>query len=570
MLEAPLWANWLVIILLALGFPAALVFAWVYEITPEGLKPTVEVPHGQSIRKQTGRRLDRAIIAVLALAVVYFVLDKFWLSTISGRGQRTAGAAATTIAAAPTAYAEPAAVFAPPAHSIAVLPFVNLSGDPQQDYFSDGLSEELLNSLSRITALQVAARTSSFFFKGKQVNIADIAHSLNVGAILEGSVRKAGTQVRITAQLVNAVTGFHLWSQTYDRDLRHILALQTEIATAVTQALQATLLGDSAALIELGGTQNPLAFDSYLKGQKFSGTAFDKESKLTQIAAYSEAIRLDPRYAKAYAAKSIALSDFAGNGATGPAIRRGFEEARAAAEKALALAPQLGEAHAAFASVLDEGFGDYARAAVEYERALALSPGNALALRLSARFFVAVGRIEAAVATAQRAVVLDPLNVATHRSLGRTLYFARRYRDAIEAYNRALSLNSPAGSVASARGWVYLALAEFEAARESCATPPLIWDNNTCLAVVYHKLNRRSDADAALAAVRAFYGDDAAFQYAMIYAQWGDIAKALEWLETAYRIHDPGLVDLKVEPTLDPLRQEPRYKAIERKLKFPT
>ncbi|TLZ15819.1 MAG: tetratricopeptide repeat protein [Gammaproteobacteria bacterium] len=570
MLEAPLWANWLVIILLALGFPAALVFAWVYEITPEGLKPTVEVPHGQSIRKQTGRRLDRAIIAVLALAVVYFVLDKFWLSTISGRGQRTAGAAATTIAAAPTAYAEPAAAFAPPAHSIAVLPFVNMSGDAQQDYFSDGLSEELLNSLSRITALQVAARTSSFFFKGKQVNIADIAHSLNVGAILEGSVRKAGTQVRITAQLVNAVTGFHLWSQTYDRDLRHILALQTEIATAVTQALQATLLGDSAALIELGGTQNPLAFDSYLKGQKFSGTAFDKESKLTQIAAYSEAIRLDPRYAKAYAAKSIALSDFAGNGATGPAIRRGFEEARAAAEKALALAPQLGEAHAAFASVLDEGFGDYARAAVEYERALALSPGNALALRLSARFFVAVGRIEAAVATAQRAVVLDPLNVATHRSLGRTLYFARRYRDAIEAYNRALSLNSPAGSVASARGWVYLALAEFEAARESCATPPLIWDNNTCLAVVYHKLNRRSDADAALAAVRAFYGDDAAFQYAMIYAQWGDIAKALEWLETAYRIHDPGLVDLKVEPTLDPLRQEPRYKAIERKLKFPT
>src|SRR2546421_3354774 len=154
MLEAPLWANWLVIILLALGFPAALVFAWVYEITPEGLKPTVEVPHGQSIRKQTGRRLDRAIIAVLALAVVYFVLDKFWLSTISGRGQHGASAATTTIAAAPTAHAEPAPAFAPPAHSIAVLPFVNMSGDAQQDYFSDGLSEELLNSLSRVTALQ--------------------------------------------------------------------------------------------------------------------------------------------------------------------------------------------------------------------------------------------------------------------------------------------------------------------------------------------------------------------------------------------------------------------------------
>jgi len=156
MLEVPLWANRLVILLLALGFPAAMIFAWVYEITPEGLKPTVEVPHGQSIRRQTGRRLDRAIIAVLALAVIYFVLDKFWLSTLSGHGQRGAGAAATTIAAAPTAHAEPAAAFAPPAHSIAVLPFVNMSGDSQQDYFSDGLSEELLNSLSRITQLQVA------------------------------------------------------------------------------------------------------------------------------------------------------------------------------------------------------------------------------------------------------------------------------------------------------------------------------------------------------------------------------------------------------------------------------
>src|SRR5882762_6624867 len=309
MLEVPSWANRLVIIMLALGFPAALIFAWVYEITPEGLKPTVEVPHGQSIRRQTGRRLDRAIIAVLALAVIYFVVDKFWLSSISGHVQH--GAAATTIAAAPTSHAAPAAVFAPPAHSIAVLPFVNMSGDSQQDYFSDGLSEELLNSLSRITALQVAARTSSFSFKGKQVDIADIAHKLNVGAILEGSVRKDEGRVRITAQLINAVTGFHLWSETYDRDLRHILALQTEIASAVTTALEATLIGDSSALIELGGTQNALAFDAYLKGQKFWALAPDKDAGLKQIAAYSEAIRLDPRYAKAYAAKARALHIFA-------------------------------------------------------------------------------------------------------------------------------------------------------------------------------------------------------------------------------------------------------------------
>jgi len=570
MLEVPAWANRLVIILLALGFPAALIFAWVYEITPEGLKPTVEVPHGQSIRKQTGRRLDRAIIAVLALAVIYFVVDKFWLASITRHGGRAAGAAATPIAAAPTAHAEPAAVFAPPAHSIAVLPFVNMSGDAQQDYFSDGLSEELLNSLSRITQLQVAARTSSFSFKGRQIDIADIAHKLNVGAILEGSVRRDGAHVRITAQLVNAVTGFHLWSQTYDRDLRHILALQTEIASAVTTALQATLLGDSSALIELGGTQNPLAFDAYLKGQKFSGIAFDKETRLSQIAAYSEAIRLDPRYAKAYAGKALALSTFAGSNATGPAVRESFEEARAAAEKALALAPELGEAHAAFAAVLDQGFGDYGRAAAEYDRALALSPGNALVLRESALFFSLAGRTEAAVANALRAVVLDPLNVVAHRNLGRVLHIVRRYRDAIDSYNRALSINPHADHVAAFRGWAHLSLGEFETARDSCATPPLDWDSNTCLAVVYHKLNRQSDASAALAAVRAAMGDDGAFQYAEIYAQWGNIPKALEWLETAYRMHDPGLIELKMDPLLDPLRQEPRFKEIERKLKFPT
>ncbi len=549
MLEVPSWANRLVIIMLALGFPAALIFAWVYEITPEGLKPTVEVPHGQSIRRQTGRRLDRAIIAVLALAVIYFVLDKFWLSSMAGHSQRGAGAAATTIAAAPTAHAEPAAAFAPPAHSIAVLPFVNMSGDSQQDYFSDGLSEELLNSLSRITQLQVAARTSSFSFKGKQVDIADIARKLNVGAILEGSVRKDEAHVRITAQLINAVTGFHLWSETYDRDLRHILALQTEIASAVTTALQATLLSDSAALIELGGTHNPLAFDAYLKGEKFVAKMPDKETQLAQIAAYSEAIRLDPRYAKAYVGKALALRGFAGN-ESGPAIREDYEQARAAAEKALALAPELGEAHAAFAAVLEDGFLDYARAVVEHERALALSPGNALA---------------------QRAVVLDPLNAITHRTLGHVLHNARRDREAIEAYNQALRLNPQTAQLQSVRGWAHLSLGELEAARESCATPPLDWDSNTCLAVVYHKLNRQSDADAALAAVSAAMGDDSAFQYALIYAQWGNIAKALEWLETAYyRTHDPGLLDLKVEPMLDALRQEPRFKEIERKLKFPT
>jgi len=375
--------------------------------------------------------------------------------------------------------------------------------------------------------------------------------------------------VRITAQLINAVTGFHLWSQTYDRNLRDILALQTEIASAVTTALQATLLVNSAALIELGGTQNPLAFDAYLRGQRFVDTARDKEARSAQVAAYLEAISLDPRYAKAYVGQSLALIGFASNVANGPAIRETYKEARTAAEKALALAPELGEAHAAFAEVIDLGFTDYARAAVEYERALALSPGNTLVLRESAMFLSRMGRTEAAFTYAQRAVVLDPLNVSSHRTLARVLHNARRDREAIEACDRALTLNPHAGGVPSIRGEAYLSLGQFEAARASCATPPLDGISNACLAIAYHKLNRQSDADAALAAVMTAYGDDASFQYAQIYAQWGNIPTALEWLETAYRVHDTGLVQLKVDPMLDPLRQEPRFKAIERKFKFP-
>jgi len=252
MLDVPIWADRLVIMLMAVGFPAAVIFAWVYEITPEGLKPTVEVPHGESIRKLTGRRLDRAIIAVLAVALAYFVIDKFWISRHLAAAQPLTSAAQESSAGAKASPAT-ATAFTPPPHSIAVLPFINLSGDQAQEYFSDGLTEELLNSLAEIKALQVAARTSAFSFKGKDNDISTIARKLNVAAILEGSVRRSEHTVRVTAQLINAVTGFHLWSKTYDRDLGDLLKLQTEIANAVASALKVTLLDDEAAKIELGG-----------------------------------------------------------------------------------------------------------------------------------------------------------------------------------------------------------------------------------------------------------------------------------------------------------------------------
>ena len=255
-----------------------------------------------------------------------------------------------------------------------------MSGDKEQEYFSDGLTEELLNSLAEINELQVAARTSAFSFKGKDTDLGTIARKLNVGAILEGSVRRSGNTVRITAQLINAVTGFHLWSKTYDRDLGDVLKLQTEIAVAVASALKVTLLGNEAAKIELGGTRNPAAFDAYLRGSKAVRSGEGTSSYQSAIAEYTEAIRLDPNYALAFAGRSLALSDYAGEFANGTGIREFSAKAQADARQALKLAPELAEGHLALARFLASALLDYTHASEAYERAMALAPGDAAVL----------------------------------------------------------------------------------------------------------------------------------------------------------------------------------------------
>ena len=463
-----------------------------------------------------------------------------------------------------------ATAFAPPPHSIAVLPFVNLSGDKEQEYFSDGLTEELLNSLAQINDMQVAARTSAFSFKGTNTDIGTIAHKLNVAAVMEGSVRRSEHTVRVTAQLINAVTGFHLWSKTYDRDLGDVLKLQTEIATAVADALKVTLLGDVAAKIELGGTHNPAAFDAYLRAAKaFQSRHQDKEIP-TAIVAYTEAIRLDPNFALAFSGRSIALTTYAGNEATGAAVREGYEKAESDARQAVALAPALAEGHLALANVFETGTLDFARAGDEYEQALALAPGNAQVLRLSGVFAAYMGHFDTGVAAAHRAVVLDPLDRRSHSALGRALYAARRYREAAAAHAEAISVNPDFQSAYGERGLAFYAVGDLERARATCETKRDDWGSQQCLAVVYEKLGRHADAEAELAKMKAALGDALAFQYATIYAQWGDRAKALEWLDIAMRLRDPGLENLKTEPFFDPLRKEPRFKAIERELKFPT
>ena len=448
---------------------------------------------------------------------------------------------------------------------------VNLSGEKDQEYFSEGLTEEILNSLTEINGLQVSGRTSAFSFQGKDIDFGTIARKLNVGAILEGSVRRSGRTVRITVQLTNAVTGFEVWSKSYDRNLEDVLKLQADIATAVAAALKVTLLGDVAAKIELGGTRNPAALDAYLRASKTMLLLSDSsKNEPTAIAEFTEAIRLDPNYALAFAGRSFALTGYATEFATGPAIRDDFEKAEADARRALALAPQLAKAHVALAEVLQGGpQGNFEKANEEYERAVALAPGDAQVVRLSGIFAAYMGRFDAAIAAARRAVILDPLADLSRTDLGTVLYVARQYGEAASAFAEVLSLNPDYLDGYGKRGLALLGLGDLAGARAACEAKPDYWVSRQCLAMVYDKLGRHADAQSELAKLKALYGDAAAYQYATIYAQWGDRTQALEWLDTAMRVSDPGLLTLKTDPLMDPLHQEPRFQADLRKLNFP-
>ena len=499
--------------------------------------------------------------AFVILAIGYLVADKFWRS----RG--------SPVERAVTEVAPTVAVFNPPAHSIAVLPFVNMSGDTTQDYFSDGVSEEILNSLSRLSALQVAARTSSFSFKGQSVDITNIAHKLNVGAILEGSVRRTSNTVRITVQLINAVSGFHMWSQTYDRKLTDILKVQADVAAAVAQQLNIRLTSAETETLELGDTQNSAAYEAYLRGAQLlaSWDTGEADLRAAQVA-LDQAIALDPQYALAYAKKANVLTDIAVFIAKPDEISDVREQALRAAKRAVELAPELGEAHVALAVVLAYGWLDFASALPEFELAMTLSPGSASVQRRYAGFAGDLGHFQSAIIAGRRAVALDPQNVDTHVTLGKVLTFAHRYDEALLAYRAAALVSPDSVYVKEATSWTLLASGRFEQARQICesippGTPSI--DRVHCLILAYHGLGRQQDAERALQRYEALQKDDPSIDLAGVYAQLGNKEAALRTLERMERLRGSGLQALRVSWELDPIRNEPQFKAIEARMNFP-
>ncbi len=470
----------------------------------------------------------------------------------------------------PASPVPPPAPFAPPPHSVAVMAFTNLSGDPRQEYFSDGLSEELINALDRISALQVAARLSSFSFKGKSATIRDIARQLDVGTVLEGSVRRDGKRLRITAQLVNAETGYQIWSRNFDRDEGDIFKVQGEIAEAVATSLQVTLLGDDAAKLTLGSTTNPHALDAYLRGMMLQ-RLFTVDSQRQALAAFDEAVALDPNYALAHAQRAATMirfvEGFGGLGSDLAATQQYRARAMAEAQLAVSLAPRLGAAHAVLAGA-DEEAWRFSDAEAEYTRARELAPGDAAIEQRYAHFAVAMGHNALAVAAAQRGAQLDPLSPIAYVDLAAVLIWAQRPDDALTSLRHAQQLGFGGPRVTDETALVELQKKHFEKVRQICAGMQN-WAQDFYLAIADHALGRQDEAQAALAKLLAQEGDNSAFYHAEIEAQWGDTQAALQWLETAYRLHDDGLIGLKTDWRANPLRGNPRFQDIVRRMNFP-
>jgi serine/threonine-protein kinase len=463
-----------------------------------------------------------------------------------------------------------AAPFFPPPHSVAVLAFTNMSDNPADDLFAEGLSEELINALSRVDSLQVAARVSAFSFKGKSATIGDIARQLNVGAVLEGSVRRDGNRIRISAQLINALTGYQYWSRSEDRDAGGMLHVQTDLAEAVASALQVTLFGNDVTRLTLGSTANQAAMDAYLRGMKLMRSGEDAGFQAA-LAAFDQAVALDPAFARgdigrAYALVNIALS----TSCPDPAVpRKLFTDALAAADRAIALAPGLASGHAARATILDNGFLDPAGAAAEAAHAVALEPGNAAVQGNYAQVALDAGHTAEGLAAARRATVLDPLRPDAWENLAYVLYEAGAYDEAMDAigHEKALASGLPSHSF-DLLGRIDLMRGDAAAAARDCARGSQDFSMR-CLAMAYHRLGRQQDALAQLTKLRAADGDTAPFAFAEIYAQWGQVADAGLALEAAYQTRDPALEQIKADPLLIPVRDTAAFRRIEALLKFP-
>ena len=520
--------------------------------TESRVTPEPRALHGPTLIRRW-RWLVMGSATVLAIALAYFVAGHFWPSKYAPAEQSSTAAI-------------PAAMISD--KSIAVLPFIDMSEKKGQEYFSDGLSEELLNLLANIPELQVAARTSSFYYKGKEVKLAEMARELHVAHLLEGSVRKSGNRVRITAQLVRADNGYHLWSQTYDRKLDDIFKVQDEIAAAVVGALKLKLLPDLKVLSAGNRTANPAAHTQYLLGRQFFNRT-NMDDFRRAVAAYEQAIALDPKYASAYAGLAAAENELSHDPKNSLAeVLAAQQRALAAADRAIAIDPALSEGYAARGFLRFTINWDWVGAEADLSRAFALDPGSYRAYTCYACFLASMGRLSEALEINKKATELDPLSADTWYRRSTQLNAAGRLPEARKASTRALEISPEhafawfnLGVTSLLEGKPKAALAEFGQASKA--------RREAGVAMAEHDLGHAMDSQRALDALVAGYASTNAYQVAEAYAWRGERDAAFAWLERAHAQHDGILVQLKFDPLLAQLHSDPRFAAMVKKMGLP-
>jgi TolB-like protein/Flp pilus assembly protein TadD len=551
-LEIPTWVVRLVIMLVAAGFPIALIIAWAFELTPEGIRRTEDVHLAAAARRPRQHVWIYVVIVGAAFSVGLFFFGRY-------SAQRT-----------PSAESGRPAATALPEKSIAVLPFANLSRDPDNAFFAEGVQDEILTRLAKVADLKVIARTSTQRFKSAPDDLQQIAKQLGVMNILEGSVQKANDQVRVNVQLINAMTNAHLWAEIYDRKLTDIFAVESDIAKTIADTLQAKLTGSEKIAIAKKPTENPEAHELYIKGRFFwnKRTAADLRKS---IEFFHQAIAKDPNYAAAYGASAQAwklLPAF-----NGGSPQECFPQAEAAARKAVALDDTSFTARAAIASLKALNGFDYPGAVAEYERTLQLNPNDATTHQWFGNDTLAnMGQFDREVSELKRAVELDPLSLVCNTNLGFAYIHSGRLDEAVAQLRKTVELD---GSFYYARYTLALALELKGAIREALAEyerTVTITDDSVPLGMLgrlYAAQGRRADAEKILQQLRERRerGYIPAYSLALVYLGLGDRTEAINWLEIGYREHDGfNIGPIRIDPLLAPLHGDSRFEALAEKI----
>jgi TolB-like protein/Tfp pilus assembly protein PilF len=542
---APNWTLRMIVLAAVIGFPFVLAVSWYYELTPEGLKRESEVPREESIRHIIGKRLDRAIIAVLSVAVVLL------LANTLVRHRDVASA---------------------PDKSVAVLPLLDEgSGAGGNRYFSDGLSEELISELTRIEGLKVIGRNSSFQFRDSKDDSRMIGAKLGVANLLEGSVRRVGEAVRISAELISVVDGSTVWSERYDRPYRDLFALQDDITAAVATALKARLLSGAGVVVQSDRppSGNLEAYSAYLQGKFYDANNTESDDRKA-IDYFNEAIRLDPRYVDAYAGLSHAWTSHAAQFLSGSEMKQAYEKAREASNKGLALDQNNASAHLARAFLLQSADFDWSAADAEFRRALQLAPEDGTAKFMWGVLLATLGKPESAVRLTQEALAADPLHAIWYNWLALYLSPLGRLDEAEAAIRKAIALHPNAVGQFELLAIIEVQRGDAQAALQAAQQePPGVWQD-TAVALAQQISGNPAAADAALKNLVDKQGNNGAYQIADVYALRNDADKLFEWLDIAWANSDPGISSLLYDPFFAPYKREPRFAVFCKKVGLPS